>query len=241
MIYPVRWLLIVCALCVSVRADFAQDLVRIHLEMSGGKEKVAALQAFKATGVTRTDQGELRFLMWAARPNHIRTEVTSGERTIAQGWDGEGEPWTADTQTRRISLLRGVAADEFKLDAEFDNPLLADAAGRKVSLDYAGDVELDGRALIKLVVVQNYTATSFVYLEPGSYMMVRRDIVRRRADKTVVVRTDYADFKSVAGVMLPHRLTVLVDGKKLNETVIERIEPNPQMSASLFKVLLGGP
>jgi outer membrane lipoprotein-sorting protein len=138
-------------------------------------------------------------------------------------------------------LLRGVAADEFKLDAEFDNPLLAAAAGRKVSLDYSGDVELDGRTLIKLVAVQNFTATSFVYLEPGSYMMVRRDIVRRRAGKTVSVRTDYADFRPVAGVLMPHRLTVTVDGKKLNETVIERIEANPEVSDALFKVLLGGP
>jgi uncharacterized protein YlzI (FlbEa/FlbD family) len=35
-------------------------------------------------------------------------------------------------------------------------------------------------------------------------------------------------------------LTVTVDGKKLNETVIERIEANPQVSEALFKVLLGG-
>jgi hypothetical protein len=238
MIYPVRWLLIVCALCVSVRADFAQDLVRIHLEVSGGKDNVTALKAFKAKGVTRTDQGELRFLMWAERPNRIRTEVTSGSRTIAQGWAGQGEPWTADTQTRRISLLRGVAADEFKLDAEFDNPLLASAMGRKVSLDYAGNVVLDGRELIKLVVVQNFTVTSYAYLDPVSYMMVRRDIQRRRESGSVVVRTDYADFKAVAGVQLPHRMTVSVDGRRLNETVIEQIEPNPKVSDSLFKVLL---
>lgn len=240
MIHPLRWLLFVCVLCVSARADYAQDLVRIHVEMSGGRDAVAALKSIKAKGVTRTEQGELMFLMWAERPNRIRTEVTSGERTIAQGWDGEGEPWTADSKTRRITLLRGLAGDELKLDAEFDNPLLAAAAGRPVSLDYAGDAESDGRMLIKLIAVQNFTTNSFVYIDPATYMMVRRDIPRRRDGKVFTVRTDYADFKPVGGVMLPHKMTVSVDGKRLNETEIKSIEANPEISESLFKVLLGG-
>ena len=237
MSYPLRSFLLLCILLVPVHADFTNDLARIHVEASGGRAAVDALKAIKATGFTRNDSGELRFIMWAARPNRIRTEVTSGERTIAQGWDGIGEPWTADSLSRRITLLRGVPAEEFKADVQFDNPLLA-GPEQKVSLDYAGEVVLDGKEVIKVIAVQNFSSMSFVYLDPATYLVVRRDIVRRRGEKTVVIRTDYSDFKPVAGVLMPHRMVVSLDGRRLNETVVTQIEPNPPLSGTLFTVLL---
>jgi hypothetical protein len=239
MIYPVRWLLLVAVLLTPLRADVTGDLVKVHVEASGGRAAVDALKAIKATGITRNESGELRFILWAARPNRIRTEVTSGERVIAQGWDGIGEPWTADSKTRKISLLRGTAAEEFKADAQFDDPLLA-GPDQKVSIEFAGEVEVDGRRLIKLIAMQNLTSMSYVYVDPVSFLMVKRDSVRRRSGETVVVvRTDYSDFKPVAGVVLPHRLVVSVDGKRLNETVIETIVPNPQLPLNIFSVTLG--
>lgn len=240
MIYPVRWLLLVGVLLTPLRADMTGDLVRVHVEASGGREAVNALKAIKATGVTRNEGGgELRFILWAARPNRIRTEVTSGGRVVAQGWDGIGEPWTADSKTRKIGLLRGMAAEEFKADAQFDDPLLA-GPEQRVSLEFEGEVEVDGRQLIKLIAMQNLTSMSFVYVDPVSFLVVKRDSVRRREGETVVVvRTDYSDFKPVAGVMLPHRMVVSVDGKRINETVIETIAPNPKMPANIFSVQLG--
>ncbi|MDF3056851.1 MAG: hypothetical protein K0R17_1066 [Rariglobus sp.] len=217
------------------RADFAKDLARIHTEAVGGRTRVNELKSLKATGVTRLEHGELKFMLWAARPNQIRTEITSGARTTVQVWDGKAEPWRADSQTRKITLLRGEQAEEFKTEAEFDDPLLA-GADRKVSLDYAGEVELEGRELLKVLVTQNFTELSFVYLDPASYLIVRRDVVRRRRGGEVVVRTDYSDFRAVGGVMMPHRLVVSRNGKRMHETVIDRIEPNPALSDSIFKL-----
>lgn len=239
MIYPVRWLLLVGVLLTPLRADMTGDVVKVHVEASGGRAAVDAFKALKATGVTRNDSGELRFILWAARPNRIRTEVTAGGRVIAQGWDGIGEPWTADSKTRKIGLLRGTAAEEFKADAQFDDPLLA-GPEQRVSLEFEGEVEVDGRQLIKIIAMQNLTSMSFVYVDPVSFLVVKRDSVRRRTGETVVVvRTDYSDFKPVAGVMLPHRMVVSVDGKRLNETVIETIEPNPKLPENIFTVRLG--
>lgn len=237
MIQLVRVMVAMCGLLGSLRADSAANLVRIHVEASGGRVAVDALKAIKATGITRNESGEFRFILWAARPNRIRTEVTSGERTIAQGWDGNNEPWTADSQSRRVTLLRGTQADEFKADAQYDNPLLA-GPEQVVSLDYAGKVELEGEVLIKVIAVQNFTAMSYVYLDPATYLVVRRDILRRRGNGTVTVRTDYSDFKAVAGVLLPHRMVVSIGQRRMNETLIKHIEPNPRLEPELFTVQL---
>lgn len=237
--HPLRLLLLVCALSLPLRADFMGDLMRIHLEASGGKQAVDALVAFKAAGLTKNAGGELKFILWAARPNRIRTEVTSGGRTIVQGWDGEGDPWSADSQTRKITLMRGANAEDFKTDALFDNPLLA-GAGTRFSFEYAGEEESGGRELIKIIALQNGSALSFVYLDPDTYLMVRRDVVRRRGDEVTVIRTDYGDYRAVSGMMLPHRLTLSIDGRTLNETVIERFEPNPEIAPEMFRLLKPG-
>ena len=105
---------------------------------------------------------------------------------------------------------------------------------RKVSLDYAGEVKSGATEWLKLVVTQNYTTTSFVYLDPATYLIVRRDVVRRVEGKEVVLRTDYSDFRPVQGVLLSHRWVISQDGKQLRETVIERMEPNPVFTDEVF-------
>jgi outer membrane lipoprotein-sorting protein len=233
--FTLALLMMIAGVTSVARADFAQDLARIHVEAVGGRTGIQALKAFKATGVTRNERGELRFMLWAARPHQIRTEVTSGARTIVQVWDGKGQPWRADSQARRITFMTGEQAEEFKTEAEFDDPLIP-GADRKVSLDYAGEVELDGREFLKVLVTLNLTETSFVYLDPATYLIVRSDVVRHRQGGEVVRRTDYSDFKSVSGVMLPHRLIVSQNGKRLYETVIDQMEPNPKLPDDIFKL-----
>jgi len=235
MIHPFRWLLLICVLGTSVRADFSRDLARIHAEAVGGRMKVNALKTLKASGVTRTDEGELKFIIWAARPDLIRTEVNGGGRTVVQAWDGDSDPWMADSKTRKITRMAGTMAEDFKNDAEFDDALLA-GKDRKISLDYAGEKNIEGRPLLEVVVTQNFTSTSFVYLDPVSFMIVRRDILRRRKGIEVRVRTDYSDFRKVGGVTLPHRLVVSQNGVKMHETIIEKMEANPEFPAGLFKI-----
>ena len=225
----------VTGLAAVPKADFAQDLARIHTEATGGRERLMALKSLKASGVTTSEIGELRFVMWAARPNHIRTEVTGRARTIAQGWDGKQVPWSADSLTRRIMLMSGAMAEEFKVDAEFDDPLLV-GEKRQVSLDYVGEATEGGRTFLKVLVTQNFTATSFVYLDAETYLIMRRDVVRWQKGVETTVRTDYSDFRAVAGVVLPHRLVVSRDGKRVNETVIDHMEPNVVLPAGIFSV-----
>jgi len=183
--------------------------------------------------VTRNESGERQFVLRAQRPNQVCVEVTAAGRTISQGWDGKGTPWISDSASGRVSWMRGDEAEAFKIEAEFDDPLVA-GPDRKVALDYVGEVKAGNVEWLKLVVTQNFTATSFVYLDPSTYLVVRRDVVRRTQGKEVVLRTDYSDFRAVAGVILPHRWVIMQDGKQLRQTVIDRMESNPEIPAHVF-------
>ncbi len=236
---PLRYLVFVCLLTALARADFAADLARIHAEAIGGRARLDALQGLVAHGVTRNESGERKFVLLAERPNRVCVEVTSAGRTIGQGWDGRGTPWISDSATGRVNWLSGDAAQAFKAEAEFDDPLVA-GPERKVALDYVGEVKEGEIEWLKLVVTQNFTETSFVYLDPSTYLIIRRDVVRRVQGKEVVLRTDYSDFRPVAGVVLAHRWVVMQDGKQLRETVIDRMEANPVIPVRVFAPVAGG-
>lgn len=216
-----------------LRADFADDLARIHMEAIGGFKNLVMLKALRATGVTKIDGEELRFVMWAARPNLIRTETTLKERVLTQGWDGVNPPWLMDSKNGGILEMGAVAARAFDADAEFDDSLVLKGA-RRISVDYAGETEIDGKLVFKLLVTENFTESFVIYLDRSTYFIIRRDMEKPGAHGKEVVITEYKEFSPVNGVMLPHRIVQKVAGRVCYETLLEQIDANPPIKPGLF-------
>ena len=216
-----------------VRADLAVDLARIHVEAIGGRERLQALKAFRVSGFTLIQGKELRFVMWAARPNRVRTETTSGGRVLTQGYDGVNPPWVLDSRTGKVIEMGGAAARAFSADANFDDPLVA-WESRNVALDYAGEAEIAGRPVFKVLVTQNFTESSLVYLDHETYFIIRRDVTRSRDGRMETVETYYSDFSAVNGIIMPHRITEKAAGQLRHETVMELVEANPALMPGFF-------
>jgi hypothetical protein len=208
-------------------------LARIHTEAIGGTRRVQALTSLKATGVTRLQGRELAVVIWAERPNRIRTEVTAGGRISTQAYDGKNAPWQMAAGDVKVLRMEGDGAAEFRADAEFDDPLIAPTRAR-VALDYAGEAEVGGRPVFRVLVTQNFVETSFVYVDQETYFIVRREVVRRRGGRAAKVFTDYGDFRAVAGVILPHKITVRLGERVLHETTLANVEPNVVMPTGTF-------
>ncbi|HTJ77907.1 MAG TPA: hypothetical protein VL357_02850 [Rariglobus sp.] len=219
--------------CASLRADFSDDLARIHLESIGGRQQLLALKSLKATGVTKIGGEELHFVMWAARPNLIRTETTSNGRVLTQGYDGANPPWLVDSKNGLVHVMGAVAARAFSADADFDDPLVL-RGGRQISLDYAGETEIDGKPVFKLIVIENFTETSFIYLDRFTYFLIRHEVVKSGPRGPEIVATDYSDFSPVNGIMLAHRITEKAGGRVRYETILDQIDANPVITPGLF-------
>lgn len=241
--------LLVAAMCLgaaaAVRADRASDLARIHLEAIGGRERVAALTALRATGQVTAGKRQVRFTLVAARPDRVRLETEAGVRMLVQGYDGAEPPWEFDTGTwpPKYRDMAESVAKTFVADAEFDDPLIAGEA-RGYTFDYAGEVETEKRKLLRLLVTRKFTDTFSLLLDPQTFFIVMRaeDRTTAAGRKTQVV-TYYDDFRPVGGVLLPHKITVTTEGRIMQETKILRIEANPTLNEDTFsrpKVVLPG-
>jgi len=235
-----RWLawpaVLAVAFVAPARANRGDDLARIHLEALGGRERVTALAAVRATGYVLQGGKRVNFYMIAARPSKLRLEMEGGSRTMVQAYDGVDAPWEFDTgkwPPRYIAMAEN-SARTFVADAEFDDPLVS-AETRGYAFDFGGEVQGDGRPMLRVLVTRNLKEQFSLLLDAETYLIAMR--VERRSSvggRPIQIVTRFDDYRPVEGVLLAHKVTVAVDGQMTQQSIIESIEPNPRTTVDTF-------
>lgn len=216
-------------------ADLADEIVRIHLAALGGADRIAALQAYRATGHIVIGNQRIALTVVAARPARLRVEMRYPNRTVVQATDGTHPPWQTDSTTDpQVELMRGSIADDFNAAAEFDDPLVG-AQAYGCSIDYAGEMKVDGRPMLRLLATERLTKVYSLLLDPETYLIVARidERVTARGEMARMV-TRYADYRPVGGVLSPHVISVYSNGLPVREAVLDHIEPNPAVRPEWF-------
>lgn len=219
------------------KADKMKELVRIHTQALGGNARLEKLAAIRAQGVSGiVGKPPVRFTLTAARPAKIRLETEAGGRTLVQGWDGVEPAWELDT-IKWPPQYRTMAKDmahQFTTDAEFDDALVA-AEKRGYTLEYGGEVGADGQTVIRVTVRRKAEDAYVLLLDPRTSFIVARVETREGKDnqKSQVI-TRFENYLPVDGVMMAHTVTVVVDGKPMQQTRMEKITANPPLSPDTF-------
>ena len=233
---PRLWLAVGFSLTSAARADQAAELARLHTEALGGAARIAQFSALQATGSVRIGERTLRMGLVAQRPNRVRTIVQAEGYMLIQAYDGVNPPWQIDANAKspEPQVMGEAAAREFIGDAEFDDPLVSPSE-RGYAIDYAGTTEVSGRHGFRLLVTRRLTETFELELDGETYFILRRLSTRRLPDgREIKLDTRFADFRPVAGVIVPYRIAVYAGDRLLHETVLESVEANPPLAASVF-------
>jgi hypothetical protein len=77
-------------------------------------------------------------------------------------------------------------------------------------------------------------------MTPEEREKLMREVEAKRKEaeaklQTVEYRVFYADYKSVGGVQLPHRIQRSIDGKPTEEMIVESFKVNPKIDAKTFQ------
>ncbi|MBL9201160.1 MAG: hypothetical protein JNL39_11665 [Opitutaceae bacterium] len=221
----------------ATATDRAAEWILLHRAAMGGAQRIEALASLRATGNVIVGAKRARFTLLAARPARIRLETMAEGRLVAQGTDGVDPPWEADLAATppRSSPMSRADARTFAAESEFDDPLVGGGA-RGFVLEDAGHLEEDGKRWPRLLVTRPHTDPFHLILDPVTFLIVRRLERRPTAlGRPTEVVTRYSDFRPVEGVLLPHVLEVVADGRVAQRTEIERIEPNPAPDPAVFR------
>jgi hypothetical protein len=218
-------------------ADRAAEIVAIHLEAIGGRERIDALHAMRATGEVMAGGKKMRFTLIAARPNLLRLETDEGGRSLVQATDGRNPPWQFDTGEwpPRYRDIPATVARTFAEDAEFDDPLVG-GAKRGFTIEYAGETKIEDKPCVRLLVTRALTETFSLLLDSDTFLILQRVEDRKSPlGGTVHIVTVFENYLPVEGVLVPHVVTLFIDGRPKQQTHIESVQPNPEISAETFE------
>lgn len=218
---------------VAARAQLGSEIARQHAERAG--EKLAALKTLRAEGRTFIGGEMVPFTLIAERPNRLRVESFSPVRRVIQGYDGLAAPWISHTEFKGGAVLPMPAGDarDFIANADFDGPLV-DFAAKGYSVDYAGEDTIEGRRAFKLLLMSRTDDIFFLWVDAGNYEVVKRTVYRAGKEERITVETFFKDFRPVNGVLQPHRVETLSNGRLLYVMVIDRMHPNITVDAGIF-------
>jgi outer membrane lipoprotein-sorting protein len=214
-------------------AQLGPEIARQHAERAG--DKLAALQSLRAEGRTFIGGEMVPFAVMAERPNRLRVDSFSPLRRVIQGYDGLAAPWISHTEFKGGAVQEMPAGDakDFIANADFDGPLV-NYAEKGYSVDYAGEDLVDGRRAFKLLMMSRTDTIFFLWVDAENHEVVKRMVYRTGKEGRVTIDTLFKDFRPVAGVLQPHRIETIANGRLLYVMVIDKMEPNVAVPARIF-------
>ena len=201
----------------------------------GGADRLARLTSFVATGTSAGygPESEPRKFEVFARASGERTTIThtlDGDSTTA--YDGSSGWTAAPHRPVPVLALTGQDLDGLKLDAQLSFPARirsALSAWRVGPSDTIADRDVQ--------VVQGTTPGGVVatlYFDKETGLLVRQARYAESPVGRIPTQIDYADYREVAGVKMPFRLTVVwLDGQDTIQ--LTAVQPNVAIDPAIFR------
>lgn len=218
------------------KARPADQILDKFIQAVGGADRLAKLTSFAAKGTYQGYQDEkVPVELFAKAPNQISTVVHTSSGDSTTTFDGSAG-WIAGPATERpVALLELTGGDlaGAKLDAALWFP--AQLRSALTQWRAATSVSVDGHDAQMIQGTGDGRYPVNLYFDTKSGLLIR---VVRYAESPVGLnptQIDYADYRDVAGVRMPHRVTVTwLDGKSIME--LSEIQPNVPIDASKFAI-----
>jgi len=225
----------------TLQAQTVDDVVRRYLEARGGIVKLRSVQSLRLTGLMDLPGVSAPFVLELARPGRMRTEFTVEGQKGVRAWDGRTAWEQLPLPGERPRPMSPEDAAEARAQADVDFSPLVDAAAKGYTIELIGRDRLPGGDTWKLVVRGNDIPPRTMHLDAKTHLVVqtvdRRDVDGRQVEFV----TEVGDYRTVNGLVFPHRIDVGPKGSpERQRLVIQRIEVNPPLDVARF-AMPGGP
>ncbi len=216
-------------------APSADQVLDKYIQALGGAQRLAALTSFTARG-TAVGYGpeslDIRPTeIYARAPNQLTTIIHTESGDITTANDGR-VAWLASTfRPIPVVSLSGQDLEAARMDAIVAFPGQIKQALRNVRVGFPAAI--DGR---EVHVVQGTTAAGALVtlsFDAETGLLVRQMRYVASPVGPLATRVDYADYREVAGVKVPYRLTqTRLNGREKIE--LTEVRPNVPIDAARF-------
>ena len=234
---------LLCAAAAAAPAQTVDEIVARNAAARGGAAAWRAVQSLKCTGSMDVGKGmQVPFRLELKRPRRMRLEFDFDGATAVQTYDGaagwklaphlgraEAEPLT----TAELATAAG--------QAELDGPLI-DYAAKGHRLELLGHESVDGRDAFRLKLTLKGGAVRTLYVDAETGLETRVEAMQTLRGEPKLLRTRFGDYKTVAGLRLPHVLESRLEGSPYSHKLtIASVEVNAPMADARFGKPASGP
>jgi outer membrane lipoprotein-sorting protein len=218
----------------AAQAQSVDEIIAKNIEAHGGLDKMQAITSIKSTGKLMQMGMEFPFTNTMKRPGNFRIESTIQGQTFIMAYNGSMawsiNPFAGSSDPQKMSdeELKTV-----KDQGDFDGPLV-DYRSKGKTIELIGKEEIEGTPVHKLKITDKEGDITYMYLDTETGIELKTTTILKLGDKEVESDTYYSDFKEVAGVMMPHSIESRMGGQVANQIVIDKMEVNVPVDASIF-------
>jgi len=224
---------------IALRAQTVDDIIASNLRSKGGLEKIKATRTVRMTGsvVARDMTGRevtSSLNMVAKRPNLMRRDLEINGQPIVNAFDGS-TLWMAvgKAAPQQVPNTQNAYAAQ---DAEFDSVFVEyKEKGHKIEL--VGKETLDGTPVYHLKVTKKTGPPQDYYLDIETGLEKTISVSGRAPDGSQMINvTEFSDYRSVDGSMVPFLMKQRQNGTVIATTTIDKVEFNVTIDDAFFKM-----
>jgi hypothetical protein len=219
----------------TVTAQTVDDVVRRYLEARGGLARLRAVQSLRLTGTMELPGVSAPFVLELKRPGKMRTEFIVQGQTGIRAWDGRRAWEQLPLPGERPRPMDPDDAAEARAEADVDLSPLVDAAAKGYTVELEGRDRLPGGDTWKLVVRGKDGPPRTMHLDARTHLVVQTVDQRTMEGKEVEFVTEIGDYRSVGGLVFPHRIEVGPKGSPDRQRlVVQKVEVDPPLDDARF-------
>lgn len=216
-----------------INAQTLEEIVKKYSE-ANKQDKVSALKTIKITGKMSMMGMDLPLEMWMKNPNKIKTVTNFNGQEMISVFDGvKGysiNPMTGSAEPVEMTADQVKQAQTSNL---FNNYMATYLKEGKLTL--VGEENVNDKPTYKIKVNLDGVNTTDMFIDKGSYLLVKNTTTVNSQGTTVTVDSYPSDYKEVNGLLLPMKTTSSAQGMEFS-IIFDKVEVDIPIEDSVFKV-----
>jgi len=227
-------------LTLLVSLSFSQtvdEIISKNLKSRGGVEKLKAIETLMLKAKLVNQGMEIPFVLWAKKPNMLRTEITIQKNKIIQAYDGKNAWWVMPLlNINEPQPMPEDYAKQLKEQQNFDSPFL-DYKKKGYKIEFLGKDDLEGTEVYKFKLTKKNGKKYIYYLDEDSCIELKMEGTTIKDGKEIRGETIFGDYKEVDGIFFPFSMEKKSPSSQGgSQMTIEEIKINPSIPDGFFKM-----
>jgi len=207
--------------------DDARKVVDQYVKAAGGAKALSRIQTLTLEGTFTSEDGKTgTYTLDTKLPNRYYSELLAGEKNLIEAYNGKSA-WHRNA-AGELGTLVGPEGMQLEAAAQYYNSRLLNLKKNKITLTFAGHVQVRGRDSLQLEVATATRVKRQVFFDPATHLIVKEAATVGGVGEEIL----YDDYRAVDGVKLPHKIelhrandkyNIEVSRAVINGTVGERV------------------